>query len=129
MAEAQDFAAVVGVLDTYFDGLYHADSKKLATVFHPDARYVNTVEGDYMNYSLTEYFDIVDGRVAAANSGELRSDRVISIEFGGPRMAFAKVAMTILSREYLDFLTLTVDSNRWQIISKVFSYTTKTQET
>ncbi len=129
MAELRDFAAVVGVLDTYFEGLYHADSKKLAKVFHPDARYVNSVEGDYMNYSLTEYFDIVDGRLSPANSGELRADRVISIEFGGPRMAFAKVALTMLSREYLDFLTLTVEKNRWQIMSKVFSYTTKTQET
>ncbi len=128
MAETQDFADVVGVLDTYFEGLYHADSKKLARVFHPDARYVNTVEGDYMNYSLKEYCDIVDGRDAPANNGELRVDRVISIEFGGPRMAFAKVSMAMLSRDYLDYLTLTVADNSWRIISKVFCYTPKSQE-
>lgn len=128
MAEPQDFADVVGVLDIYFEGLYYADSKQLAKAFHPDARYVNTVEGDYMNYSLREYFNMVDARVSPANNGESRANRIISIEFGGRRMAFAKVSIEMLSRDYLDFLTLTVADNRWRIISKVFSYTPKSQE-
>ncbi|MFK5978170.1 MAG: nuclear transport factor 2 family protein [Rhizobiaceae bacterium] len=129
MAGRQDFADVVGVLEAYFEGLYRADSKKLAEVFHRDARYVNTTEGDYMNHSILEYLDIIDRRTPPASSGELHSDRMISIEFGGPRMAFAKVAMTMLGRDYLDFLTLILDDGQWWIISKVFSYIPKSQET
>lgn len=128
MTRRQEFADVVRVLELYFDGLYHADSKKLADVFHLDARYVNTVEGDYMNYSISEYFDIVDRRTPPASDRQVRTDRIVSIEYGGRRMAFAKVTMTMLGRDYLDFLTLTRDDDGWRIMSKVFSYTSNTQE-
>ena len=40
---------VVVILQIYFDGLHHADSKLLAEIFHPDARYVNAVKGEYMS--------------------------------------------------------------------------------
>ncbi len=128
MAMRQNIADVVGVLEAYFEGLYHADSKKLAEAFHRDARYVNTIESDYMNHSVPEYFDIIDRRTPPANRGEIRSDRIISVEFGGPRMAFAKVEMTMLGRDYLDFLTLIFDDGQWWIISKVFSYIPKSKE-
>lgn len=118
----QKMADVVGVLETYFEGLYCADTNTLSQVFHPDARYVNTVEGDYMNYSVREYFEIVDGRTPPAKNGEDRIDRIDSIEFGEGQMVFAKVSIVMMGREYHDFLTLIHDSNDWRIISKVFSY-------
>ena len=127
MAARQALTDIVAVLEAYFEGLYYADSKKLAEVFHQDARYVNTVKDDYMNFSIQEYFDIVDHRVAPASSAKVRADRIISIEIGGARMAFAKVSMTMLGRDYLDFLTLVLDDNEWRIMSKVFSYSQQSQ--
>lgn len=122
MSQHQDLTAIAEVLEGYFDGLFHADSTRLARVFHPDARYVNTVEGDYMNYSMAEYFAIVDKRQSPASQGHARQDQILSIEFGSPHMAFAKVTMTMMGRDYLDFLTLSRDSNGWRIITKVFTY-------
>ena len=62
MAEQQAFADVADIMTGYFDGLYHADTKRLAKVFHPDARYVNMIEGDYMNKSLKRFaFDVNRG--------------------------------------------------------------------
>lgn len=119
---------VVDVLERYFDGLYYANSKNLAVVFHPDARYINATDGDYMNYSISEYFEIVDQRKPPAENGEERLDNIISIEFGNARMAFAKVSMSMLGRHYLDFLTLTFDHGQWYIMCKVFSYTQHIQE-
>jgi len=113
---------VVGILQSYFDGLYYADSNILADVFHPDAHYVNTVKRDYMNYSISEYFKIVDQRKSPASQGEPRNDRILSIEFGGQRMAFVKAKMTMMGRDYLDFLTLTFDENGWRVMSKLFTY-------
>jgi len=128
MTGQQDMAEVIDVLERYFDGLYHANSKKLASVFHPDARYINTADGDYMNYSMPEYFAVIDQRKSPAEKGEERLDNIISIEFGNARMAFAKVSMTMLGRHYLDFLTLTFDEGQCLIMSKVFSYTQQIQE-
>ena len=128
MAEQQAFAEVTDIMAGYFDGLYHADTKRLAQVFHPDARYVNMIEGDYMNKSLGEYFDMVDKRTPPASRGEVRDDRIFSIEFGGTRMAFVRASMSMMEREYLDFLTLGRDQHGWRIMTKVFTYVAKHEE-
>ncbi|WP_340677740.1 nuclear transport factor 2 family protein [Paraglaciecola sp.] len=113
---------VMVVLESYFDGLYHADSNILAPLFHSDARYVNTVAGDYMNYSMSEYLSTVKERKSPASLAQSRCDNVISIEIDGESMCFAKLSMMMLGREYLDYLTLIFSDGRWQIVSKVFSY-------
>ena len=120
MADQQAFADVADIMTGYFDGLYHADTKRLAKVFHPDARYVNMIEGDYMNKSLSDYFDMVDQRTPPASRGEVRDDRILSIQFGGTRMAFVTASMRMMDHEYLDFLTLTRDQHGWRIMAKVF---------
>jgi len=128
MAEFNTHQDIVGIMQSYFDGLYHADSKTLVDVFHPDARYVNMVKDDYMNYSRSEYLDIIKQRTSPASQGEQRDDQILSIEFGGPRMAFVKARMTMMGREYLDFLTLSFDENGWRIMSKIFTYNLQKEE-
>lgn len=119
--EKQNFATIVQMMKTYFDGLYQADSKALANVFHPDARYVNALQGDYMNRSMPEYFTVVDGRVPPAHTGDERDDQILSIKFGVNRMAFVEAQMTMSGRVYFDYLTLIFDDGEWRIIAKVFS--------
>ncbi len=128
MATKQGYADVSRVLETYFDGLHHANSEVLATVFHPDARYVNATEGDYMNYTMPEYFRVVDGRTSPASENEDRVDRILSIAFGGPNMAVVTASMSMLGRDYMDNLTFIHDGAGWRIVSKVFSYATKPEE-
>jgi hypothetical protein len=128
MNDPKAFAEITVVMQGYFDGLYHADTKQLVKIFHPDARYVNMIEGDYMNKSLTEYFEMVDKRMPPASKGWSREDRITSIELGGSKLAFVRASMTMMGREYLDFLTLTHDHNGWRIMTKIFTYVPKTQE-
>ena len=128
MANPQDFAEVGKIMEGYFDGLYHADTKRLASIFHPDARYVNLIDGDYMNKSLAEYFEMVDRRTPPASKGDPREDCIFSIEFGGSKMAFVRASMTMMDREYLDFLTLSHDQLGWRIMTKIFTYIPKVQE-
>jgi len=128
MANPEDFAEIGKVMEGYFDGLYHADTKRLADIFHPDARYVNMIDGDYMNKSLAEYLEMVDRRTPPASKGDARQDRIFSIEFGGSKMAFVRASMTMMDREYLDFLTLSHDHLGWRIMTKIFTYIPKIQE-
>ena len=121
--EKQNFAAIVRAMEIYFDGLYQADSKTLANVFHPDAWYVNALEGDYMNRSMLEYYTVVGGRVLPAQTGDERDDQILSIKFGVNRMAFVEAEMTMSGRVYLDYLTLIFDDGEWRIIAKIFSST------
>jgi len=121
------FKAVAETLGTYFDGLYHSDTKRLAQVFHSRALYATAMEGANQNggplvLTMDDYFPVVDARPAPAARGEARRDRIVSIEFAGPVTAFARVNCAIGPRYFTDLLTLIFVDGRWQIIAKVFHY-------
>lgn len=117
--------AIQDVLARYFDGLYEADSAKLATVFHPDARYVCATDSPLVQLSMGQYFNIVDTRVSPSVTGDERQDEVVSIEMAGPSTAAARVHCVLGPKYFTDLLTLIHVEGRWQIISKVFHYDQK----
>ncbi len=116
------YAAVVEVLAEYFDGLHHSDSARLSRVFHPQAHYVCPTEDALVHRTMAEYFPIVDARPSPASRGEPRTDRIVSIEFGAPALAFVRAECSIGPKLFTDFLTLIRTDDRWQIISKVFHF-------
>jgi Putative lumazine-binding len=119
---AADFVSIHSVLQLYFDGLHHSDTKRLARVFHPKALYATAVGDQPIVWRMDEYFPVVDARPAPAASGQARTDRVLSIEMIGPVTALAKVECSIGPRHFTDVLTLIHVDGRWQVISKVFHY-------
>jgi hypothetical protein len=122
MTDAGAYAAVAAALSEYFDGLYYSDSARLARVFHPKAHYVCPTEHPLVYRTMAEYFPIVDARPSPASRGEIRRDRILSIEFGGPAVAFVRAECAIGARHFTDFLTLVRVEDRWQIMSKVFHF-------
>ena len=119
---SDDFTGVRETLQRYFDGLYNSDAEGLARVFHPQARYVCATEDALVNLGMEEYLPIVAGREAPAARGEPRRDRVVSIEFAGPKTAFARVHCAIGPKYFTDLLTLIRDGDDWRVISKVFHF-------
>lgn len=117
-----DFSAVAAVIATYFDGLYHSDTKLLAQVFHPKAQYVCVTDGTLLYRDMAEYFPVVDARPSPASRGELRRDEIVSIEFAGAVTARAVLHCAIGPRFFTDYLTFIRLDGRWQVISKVFHY-------
>jgi hypothetical protein len=117
-----DFAGVAGVLATYFDGLYHRDTQRLAQVFHPKAQYVCVTDGTLLYRDMAEYFPVVDARPSPASRGEVRRDEIVSVDFAGPVTARAVLRCAIGTRLFTDCLTLIQLDGRWQVISKVFHY-------
>ena len=86
----ESYAAIVHVLTDYFDGLHHSDSARLSRVFHPNAHYVCPTENTLVYRTMAEYFPIIDARPSPASRGEPRHDRIVSIELGGPALAFVR---------------------------------------
>ncbi len=121
-----DFAGVRETLQRYFDGLYNSDAEGLARVFHPQARYVCATEDELVNLGMEEYLPIVAARESPATRGEPRRDRVVSIEFAGPKTAFARVHCAIGPKRFTDLLTLIRDGGDWRVISKVFHFDLET---
>ncbi len=123
MSEPQkDTSLIFDLLSIYFDALYEADADKLSGVLRPDGIYVSTTPEDYLNRTIPEYLDVVSKREAPKARGELRDERITSIEFGGTNMAFVRLNMSMMGRRYTDFLTLYKEGGNWQIMAKIFSY-------
>ena len=118
-----EFAAVTGVLETYFDGLYHADIERLGTVFHPKAIYATADETPLLYRTMDEYFPVVKKRVSPASRDEPRCDKIESIEFAGENTAFARVRCCIGTKYFIDFLTLVRTDGAWRIMAKIFQIT------
>mgnify|MGYP000217421492 FL=1 len=118
-----EFAAVTGVLETYFDGLYHADTDRLSIAFHPKAIYATADEVPLLYCTMDEYFRVVETRESPALRAEPRRDRIDAIEFAGDNTAFARVRCSIGTRDFIDFLTLVRTDGAWRIIAKVFHVT------
>jgi hypothetical protein len=122
---SSDFTKILIVLNDYFDGLYHSDTRLLANVFHPNALYATATEGELLCLDMAKYFPIVDNRPSPASRNEVRNDRVISIEFAGPVTALARVECSLDSKFFTDLLTMIHLDGRWQIIAKVFHFDLK----
>lgn len=118
---AQDFEAVRLLMQSYFDGLYHADSTRLRGVFHPKLVYICATEGDELYLDLDTYMSRIDQREAPAKRNESRKDTILEISFGSPRLAHVTARMTMMGREYLDHLTLVRYGSDWRIVTKAFA--------
>ena len=118
-----EFAAVIGVLETYFDGLYHADTDRLANAFHPKAIYATADETPLLYRTMDEYFPVVAKRISPASRDEPRRDVIDAIEFAGENTAFARVRCSIGTKDFIDFLTLVRVDGVWRIMAKIFQVT------
>ncbi len=114
------FAAVVDLLNRYFEGLYNCDTALLADVFHPKAIYATASSGALTHLNMDQYFLIVDARTSPASNIEPRVFSVDRVEFVGPATAVAQVRMSMLSNHYIDVLTLLNLNGTWRIMSKIF---------
>lgn len=110
------YEAVTVVLSNYFDALYESDVAKLSRVFHPLAQYVCVSDGTLQYLRMNEYLPIVENRPSPASRGELRHDRILSIEFAGPVTAVARVECAIGVKFFNDVLTLIFMDQQWCII-------------
>ncbi len=117
-----DYAAVTALMQSYFEGLHQADSTMLRKVFHPRLAYVCATESDELYLDLDTYMTRVDGREPPSKRGEPRDEAILEIAFGSTRIAHVTARMSMMGRDYLDFLTLVRHDDQWRIITKVFTY-------
>lgn len=115
-------AAVVAVIQDYFDGLHHSDTQRLRRVFHPRAVYATASQGEERVLDMDRYFPVVDARPSPASRGEARTDEIVSIAFAGPVTASVTLRCAIGPRRFVDLLTLIHVDGRWQVIAKVFHW-------
>ena len=110
------------LMERYFEGLYHSNSKMLRTVFHPDLTYVNGTSGTYENMDLDAYMARIDARTPPASRGDPREEVIERVALKGERIGIVEARMTMMGRNYQDLLTLINTDDGWKVLTKVFSF-------
>jgi hypothetical protein len=118
-----EFSAVASVLETYFDGLYYADTERLGKAFHPKAIYATADETPLLYRTMDDYFSVVAKRESPASRREARRDVIEAVDFAGDNTALARVRCSIGPLDFVDFLTLVRTDGDWRIMAKVFQIT------
>lgn len=110
------------MLGTYLDGLYHCDARLLGNVFHPQAPLTTINERSLATVDALVWLDIIAKRESSTSRGEARIDRIISIEFGSPETALARVQCAIGPKLFTDFLSLIRLADEWKVVAKVYQF-------
>ena len=108
------------VIRTYFDLLYKGDKDLIERVFLPEASVSSLFNGKIVKIDMDGFRKRIAERQSPESIGEIRDDKIISIDIFSPTTAMVKVKCKILHNNYLDYLSLFKVSGKWRIISKVF---------
>ena len=108
------------VIRTYFDLLYKGDKDLIETVFLPEANVFSLYDDKIVKIDMDGFRKRIAERETPESIGEMRDDKIISIDISSPTSAMAKVKCNILHNNYIDYLSLFKVSGKWKIISKVF---------
>lgn len=113
-------AEIRSLLNKYFDTLYYCNLEFFDIVFHPQAIYASSDEVPTLIRNMTEYRNVIAMREPPAQRNEPRKDVINNIELAGSNVARARVQCSIGDRDFVDFLTLVRENEKWSIIAKVF---------
>lgn len=118
---SQVIKEIEAVIQTYLDGLYEGDTKKLAAAFH-DVSHLYAVgeNGQVADMPRAQWFDLVAGRASPKSKGLTRTDRIVSIDMSGPETAAVKLECSVAPRYFTDYLLLLKLKDGWRIVSKSY---------
>ena len=108
------------IIKTYFDLLYKGDKDLIETVFLQEANVSSLSNGEIVKIDMDGFRKRISERKSPESIGEMRDDKIISIDIFSPTTAMVKVKCNILHNNYIDYLSLFKVSGKWKIISKVF---------
>ena len=118
--KSESIAEIEKVITTYFDLLYKGDKDLIETVFLPEANVSSLSNGRIVQIDMDGFRKRIAERQSPESVGEMRDDKIISIDISSPTTAMAKVKCNILHNNYIAYLSLFKVSGKWKIISKVF---------
>ena len=124
MNEPNSKSRIIGeiekVIKTYFDLLYKGEKDLIESVFLPEANVSSLYNDKIIKIDMEGFRKRIAERKSPESIGEMRDDKIISIDIFSPTTAMVKVKYNILHNNYIDYLSLFKVSGKWKIISKVF---------
>jgi hypothetical protein len=124
----KSYEDIAGALTDYFDGFYACDVDTLKNVFHPACHLYSATNGDLVDNDMENVYRRLAERESPASRGDARIDRILSIDKSDDGTALVKLQIAIGDKLFTDFLSLIHLDDRWQIISKTYTWVARAAE-
>ena len=111
---------LLDAVQTYFDSLYHCDTKLLNSVFHDSSSLFDGDEGTLFVESIESFSNDVGGRVSPASKGQEREDEILLIDYLSPLSAIVKIRLRAHQNIFVDHLSFVKTEEGWKIVAKVW---------
>ncbi|TKT70490.1 nuclear transport factor 2 family protein [Afipia massiliensis] len=112
---------VLLTVQTYLDGLYEGDTKKLRQTFHEVSHLHSLADGKVSDLPLEDWCKLVEGRASPKSQNFGRElERIVRVEESAPNCANVTLTCAVPGRFFTDHLSLLKAGGRWQIVNKVF---------
>lgn len=112
----EDYDAIMGLLNAYFQGLYNGNVDLLRSIFHVDA----WLKANDYRKTRDEWLEAVADRPVPSVEGMEYNFNIQSLEIVGDQ-AMAKVDVPLLAAHFIDFLGLLKEDGEWKIVNKMFT--------
>ncbi len=111
---------LLDAVQTYFDALYHCDTKLLNSVFHEASSLFDGDEGKIFAEPIISFSDDVGGRTSPASKGQTREDEILMIDFLSPISAVVKIRLRAHKNIFVDHLSFVKGERGWKIVAKIW---------
>lgn len=112
-------AEVRRTVQTYMDAIHAGDTAALARVFHPAATLMGWDEGQLRRVTLEQWFAFVASIPSPHSLGVVSAARIVSVDVTGTA-AVVKVAETYRNFYYVDYLSVLLTGEHWQVVHKIY---------
>ncbi len=111
-----DFAQIIAVIETYFDGLYEGDVDKLRQVFHPDT----VLKANGIRLERDAWLAAVAERAVPQTENEPYKFNILFLDIVNDQ-ALAKVEAPLFDKHFVDYLGLLKENDQWLIVNKTYT--------
>ncbi len=112
-------AEVRRTVQIYIEAIHAGDTAALARVFHPTATLIGWDEGELRQVTLERWFAFVESIPSPRSLGVVSDARIVSVDVTGTA-AVVKVAETYRKFHYVDYLSLLMIGDHWQVVHKIY---------
>ncbi len=112
--------SIEATLQTYCDGLYQSDPKKIRKAFHPNAKITGYIEGELAEFTVDNLAELVEKQIPSDREQELPKLFEIITNHQAGQTAMAIVRDRFMGMTFLDTLSLLEVNDNWVIYNKLF---------
>ena len=115
-----DQQAINEIVDFYFKGTYEGNADLIRQVFHPAAHITGILQGQYYDWTLTDFIARVTQAPTPALKKEIYNKAIINMDCQG-EAAMVKARVAVGNFIFTDYITLLKIDGHWVIRNKSFT--------